>query len=356
MNDQMLWDKLVSLDNLFLAFRKASCGKRAKACVTHYEFNLEENLFDLRDALVEGTYQHGIYQNFYIHDPKQRLISAANFHDRVVHHALVNVLEPIYEKRFIHDSYANRLGKGTHRALDRCSQFLRCYPYYLQLDIRQYFPSIDHQILLQLLMRKIDDPKVMALCALILKSGEKILNTEYEMTWFNGDTLLSACRPRGLPIGNMTSQFWANVYLDPLDQFIKRKLKCKAYIRYVDDMLLYSEAKASLHKWRNEIIDYLAYLRLSVHAQSAQVSPSWHGVTFLGFRLFPSYRRLKREKVLLAKKHLSTSLHELRIGLISAQTFKARLQGWINHAQYGDTWGLRKALLHQLGILVSDYV
>jgi len=355
MTEQILWDKLVSLDNLFLAFHKAALGKRAKASVANYEFYLEENIFNLQDELISGMYSHSPYHSFTIHDPKKRLISAATFRDRVVHHALVNVIEPLFEPRFIYDSYANRVGKGTHRALDRCSRFLRRYPYYLQLDISQYFPSIDHQVMLQTLQHVIRDQKVLDLCTLVLRSGENILDSEYEMTWFPGDDLLAALRLRGLPIGNMTSQFWANVYLDPLDQYIKRTLKCKAYLRYVDDMVLFADTKQELHAHLGAIIKKLEKLRLTIHAGRAQVTPSRHGITFLGFRLFPTHRRLKREKVVMAISHIKASYNQLCHGMISAQTFDARLQGWINHACHGDTWGLRRAVLRQIGILADHY-
>ena len=164
-----MWQQLISLDNLFLAFKNASRGKRSKPSVATYEMNLEERIFNLREQLLTGRYQHGPYHSFYIHDPKHRLISAADFEDRVVHHALCQVIEPPFERKFIYDSYANRVGKGTHRALDRCTHDLRRFRYYLQFDIQQYFPAIDHQVLMAILAKTIPDQDVLDLCVGVSK-------------------------------------------------------------------------------------------------------------------------------------------------------------------------------------------
>ena len=141
-----LWPQVTDFENLYLAYRKAAKGKRGKAPVASFEFNLEAELCRLQDELIADTYRPGPYHSFYIRDPKHRLISAAPFRDRVVHHALCNVIEPIFERTFIGDSYANRAGKGTHRALDRAQEFARRYHYVLQCDIEQFFPSVDNAI------------------------------------------------------------------------------------------------------------------------------------------------------------------------------------------------------------------
>ncbi len=332
---------MVSLDNLFLAFHKAARGKRAQAAVASFEYDLEPNLFALRDVLQSGTYVPGEYTSFYIHDPKKRLISAAPFRDRVVHHAVVNVLEPIYERKFIDDTYANRVGKGTHRALNRCTFFLRRYAYVLPLDIRQFFPSIDHAMLAQTLRRTIADKRLMNLCHRIIESGRGVLSDEYEMVWFPGDDLLASARPRGLPIGNLTSQFWANVYLNPLDHFIKRQLKCRAYVRYVDDMLLFANDKSALRTWLGEIKIFLASLRLTLHENSAHARPTSTGVPFLGFQVFPAYRRLKRRKAIHARRRIKALAARYRDGQVDDAQVQASLRAWIAHAAHGDTWGLR---------------
>ena len=190
----------------------------------------KRSLLRLQAELRAGVYQPGVYVNFTVHEHKRRLISAAPFRDRVVHHALCNVIEPLFERQFIHDTYANRVGKGTHRALDRCTEFMRRFTYVLPLDVRQFFPAIDHAILQEILGRTLGDERVLDLAGKIIASGVGVQADEYEMVYFPGDDpstgsgcdLFAFQRPRGLPIGNLTSQFWANVYLNGLDHYVKR--------------------------------------------------------------------------------------------------------------------------------------
>ena len=220
------YHRLCEFENLYRAYKKARRGKRSQENVASFERNLESELFTLQEQLVAKTYHPGAYRSFYRTEAKRRLISAAPFRDRVVHHTLINIIEPIFERRFIFDTYANRKGKGTHRALKRCTKFMRSSRYVLQGDVRQFFPSIDHTVLTGQLGITLRDHDVLWLCDQIIANGVGVLDEVYEMCWFPGDYLLAACRPRGLPIGNLTSQFWANVYLNPLDQFVKRILKC----------------------------------------------------------------------------------------------------------------------------------
>ena len=192
-----LYAQVVSFENLYWAAREAARGKRGHPDVAAFEFCLEANLLRLQEDLSTKRYRPLPYDSFRIHDPKPRLISAADFRDRVVHHALVRVIEPIFERSFIADSYANRVGKGTHHALDRCQEFARRYRYVLQCDVRQFFPAVDNAILRGILARKIGDPDVMWLVNLILSSGVGVLSGEYDMVWFPGDDLFAVQRPRG---------------------------------------------------------------------------------------------------------------------------------------------------------------
>ncbi len=262
----------------------------------------------------------------------------------MVHHALCLQIEPLFERSFIFDSYANRVGKGTHCALDRAQQFARRNRYVLQCDVKQFFPAIDHQILRALLARKISDPGALWLAERILDSGVGVLSEVYEMAYFPGDDLFAALRRRGLPIGNLTSQFWANVYLNPFDHFVKRELGCCAYLRYKDDFLLFADDKATLWRWEQAIEQRLARLRLQIHP-GAQPRPVSEGFPFLGFTVFPQRRRLKRSKGI----HFQRKLRRLLIGYTTGATplerLSASLQGWVNHARYANTTGLRKALL-----------
>jgi hypothetical protein len=263
----------------------------------------------------------------------------------VVHHALCNVIEPIFERGFIPDSYANRAGKGTHRAVDRVQQFVRARRFALRLDVVKHFPAIDHQVLSATLARRINDGRVLDLAAKIVASGDRVLEQEYRMVWFPGDDLLAACRPRGLPIGNLTSQFWSNCYMDPLDQFVKRELRCRAYLRYVDDMALFSDNKAELWAWKRAIVERLGTLRLTVHEGSAQVVPVASGVPWLGFVVYPTHRRVKGRKVVEATRRLVERYDDWGAGRISFAEFDASVQGWVNHVRYADTWGLRGHVL-----------
>ncbi len=336
-----------------LAWRRAGKGKRGISGVAAFEYRLEDNLLQLQAELCCQTYRPGPYHSFFIHEPKRRLISAAPFRDRVVHHALCNLIEPRFERGFISDSYANRVGKGTHRALNRCQQFARRWRYALQCDVEQFFPAIDHLILRRILATKIKDERTLWLVDRILTSGEGVLAEQYQMHWFPGDDLWAALRPRGLPIGNLTSQFWANCYLHDLDSFVKRGLGCRAYLRYVDDVALFSDDKAQLWRWRAAIIERLQGLRLTTHP-AAQPRPVSEGIPFLGFVIYPDRRRLKRRKGIHYWRRLRRLIVAYEVGEIPLETVSASVQGWINHVRYGNTVGLRKAALdHPVSLLVK---
>jgi len=340
-----LYPEIWNFPNLHAAWRKARRGKRGRAEVATFEFDLERNLLRLQEELRHGTYEPGPYRSFYIHEPKRRLISAAPFRDRVVHHALCNVIEPIFERGFIHDSYANRLGKGTHRALDRCTHFMRRCRYVLPCDVRQFFPSIDHAVLRHIIARRIGDRDVLWLIDQILASGAGVLCREYDMIWFPGDDLLAVDRPRGLPIGNLTSQFWANVFLNELDHFVKRQLMCRAYLRYVDDFLLFAEDARQLQDWRNLVVEKLGELRVTMHERRCHPRPVTEGVSFLGFTVFPDHRRLRRHKAVYARRRFVRLVEEYGSGRLGFEELDAHVQGWVNHTRYGDCYGLRRAIL-----------
>jgi RNA-directed DNA polymerase len=339
------YDQVYAWDNLWLAWRKAAKGKRGRPAAAGFEYHLEDNLIAIQEQLAEKTYLPGAYASFHIHEPKRRLISAAPFRDRVVHHALCNVIEPAFERSFSADSYANRVGKGTHRALDRCQQFARRYGCVLQCDVRQFFPSIDHAILQAALGRKVRDPDVLWLIERIIASGTGVLSEEYEVVYFPGDDLLAAARPRGLPIGNLTSQFWANCYLSSFDHFVQKELRCPAYVRYVDDFLLFGDDKHQMWDWKEAIIKRLARFRLTIHEDSAEVRPVVEGIPFLGFIVFPGRRRLKRRKGITFHRRLRALAERYADGEVTLDQVTASVCGWINHVRYANTLGLREAVL-----------
>ena len=306
-------------DNLYLAYRKAAKGKRSRRAAAAFEYHLEDNLIDLQDDLAAGTYTPGAYASFTIHEPKRRLISAAPFRDRVVHHALCNLIEPAFERSFIHHCYANRIGKGTHRALDTCQAWAKRYPYVLQCDVRQFFPSIDHGILEQTLQRRIQDPGIRRLIALIVASGRGVLSEEYDMVYFRG-----------------------------FDHFVARDLGCPAFLRFVDDFLLFGNDKRQLLRWKAAIIARLGELRLTIHEDRAHVHPVTHGIPFLGFVVYPTHRLLKGRQAVNYRRHLHEQLAAYRRGKLRRERVGDSIMGWINHVRYGDTWGLRNALLRDV--------
>jgi len=301
----------------------------------------------LQRELRDFSYRPGDYHHFYIFEPKQRKISAAPFRDRVVHHALCNLIEPIFDRRFIARSYANRIGKGTHAAVDCLQVFSQQHTYCLRMDIVKHFPSLDHAILRDELASVIHDEGLLWLIDRILESGEKVLADEYTMRYFPGDDLFAVNRPRGLPIGNLTSQFWSNVYMNPFDWFIKRELGCSSYLRYVDDFALFSDDKAQLWHWKQAIIERLARLRLTAHEREAQVIPCDKSIPWLGFVVYPTHRRLKRRNAVNFTRRFRHNITRYLDGDISFAELDASVARWINHVRYADTWGLRRRIFNQ---------
>jgi RNA-directed DNA polymerase len=349
MTSDTLFTQICTWENIWLAYRNAARGKRGRPATAGFEYQLADQLLALQNELRTQTYCPGKYHNFYIHEPKRRLISAAPFRDRVVHHAICNLTVPWFERRFIFDSYANRPGKGTHRALDRCQGFARRFRYTLQCDIVQFFPAIDHAILRKIITTMLPDESAFWVIDSILASGRGVLAEAFDMVYFPGDDLFANTRPRGLPIGNLTSQWWANCYLSPLDHFVKRELRCSAYLRYVDDFLLFSNSKAQLWEWREAIIKRLAQFRLVIHEKQAHPRPVTEGIPFLGFEVYPAYRRLKKRKGIHFRRKLQ---YLLKIG--DREKMEASLRGWVNHARFGNTYGLRRAVFADCGILFEE--
>ncbi len=273
-----------------------------------------------------------------VYDPKKRMISAAPFRDRVIHHALCNVMGPVFEKTFLHDSYANRLGKGTHRAIERYQHYARRYRYVLKCDIRKFFPSLDHEILKREIRWKIQ-------CADTLWLADLILDNSNEQ---EAVADLSFSR-RGLPIGNLTSQFWANVYLNRFDHFVKEDLGAAGYVRYVDDFVLFSDDKLALALQREQITEYLAAeLRLVPHPDKTHIHRTAAGVPFLGFRVWPRYRVAKKERTRRFERHLRKHLEAKHL---DKESLEQGLNSWLGHVRFGQHerleyrvfWGLRES-------------
>jgi retron-type reverse transcriptase len=341
-----LWPRLVSFEYLMECADRARRGKRFRPDVARFEFQRERELLRLQQELTGRSYRPSPGRSFVIREPKPRQIVAAAYRDRVVQHALTGILEPIFEPTFVFDSYACRVGKGTHAAVDRCQFYSRRFAYVWKTDIRGCFPSLDHEILAELLARKIKDPNVLWLAGLIIAHSPV---QEVPISWFPGDTLFTPVeRRRGLPIGNQTSQFFANVYLDPLDHFVKEQLGVRGYVRYVDDMLLFDDDKRRLHAARRSVVDFLVRLRLRLHPRKNAIFPVTEGIRFLGYRVFPTHRLLAKENVWRFLRTARELQQAFAAGLISFATLKQRLESWNGHACHADTWLLRTRLFHNL--------
>lgn len=339
-----LFETICSFENLLSAAHKAARGKRSRDDVARFGHRIETELPALRSELLDGTYRPGAYRTFAVHDTKPRQISAAPFRDRVVHHALCNVIEPLFDRSFISDSYASRKGRGFHAALNRLTAFMWRSDYCLKLDIRRYFPSIDHAILMSLIRRKVACERTLDLVARIVAHSPE---ERGPAVWFPGDDLLSPLdRRAGLPLGNQTSQFFGNVYLNPLDHFVTEALGCSHYIRYVDDMVVLGDDKSALWDVRDSIRDFAGCrLRLELHPAKQAVMPVTCGVDFLGWRVFPDHRRLRRSNGVRFARLMRRLTEEYADGKVNCDMIGRRIAGWIGHARHGDTWGLRTALI-----------
>jgi retron-type reverse transcriptase len=335
-----LWHQVIDFENLLNASRKAQRGKRYRGNVLDFNYHLESELARLQTELQNQTYKPGRYRTFQIFEPKPRLISAAPYRDRVVHHALCNVIVPILERTFIVDTYANRIGFGTHRALRRFTQFARSTRYILQCDIQKYFPSIDHEILKGLLRRKIKCLHTLWLIDTIIDNSNE---QEPIVEYFPGDDLLAPCKRRhGLPIGNLTSQFFANCYLNGFDHFVKEQLKATRYLRYVDDFALFSDDYGFLRDARDAIANYLTTLRLRIHPIKSQLFETRMGANFVGFRVLPDRIRVRNDNLRRARLRLRQLQTAYSNGKIDLKRLNQSIQSWVAHLEHGDTWRLRQ--------------
>ncbi len=310
-----LFERVTSYDNLLMSFHLAmkGCGKTGEAC--RFFYHLEPELIRLRNQLVQETYRPGPYRYFTIYDPKERVIAVAPFRDRVVHHAVVGILTPPYEQIFIHDSYATRADKGTHKAIRRAQSYLRRWQWYLKLDVKQYFYSVDHGILMGLLRRKLKD--------------RRLLNLLERLIWnprFPG---------KGLPIGNLTSQFLANVYLDPLDHEVKDHIGVLGYVRYMDDMVVFGDDKRALMKIKSKMEAFLeSRLALALKSEVTCLNRASHGLSFLGMRIFPRFIRVRPENRRRSLKRMEQTVKEWHRGRIGEAHMAHSLNSTIGHLRY----------------------
>ena len=339
-----LYEKLCSYENLELAFEKAKRDKGFMSYIIKFGKDLENNLKILQFELVNKTYKPKKLKLFIIRDPKTRKICKSSFRDRVVHHAIVNIFEPIYEKIFIYDSYASRINKGQHKALERFHEFKRKVSnngkklkgikdknyvsgYCLKADIKKYFDNVDHEILINIIREKIKDEDVVWLIKQILNNN------------------LNYIKNKSMPLGNYTSQFFANVYLNKLDYFAKHNLKVKYYIRYVDDFVILDNNKDILEYYKEEVNKFLKNkLLIELHKDKSKIIPLHKGIPFLGFRNFYHYSLLKESNINQIKRNLKNWKKLFEENRMSEEKLKAKIEGWKAHACHSNSYNLIKRL------------
>jgi retron-type reverse transcriptase len=328
-----LFPALCEYNNLMLAFIKARKHKTKKEYVKKFESNLNTELLRLQWELLTGTYHPAQLTTFTVRDPKTRKISASHFRDRVVHHAICNIIEPIFENRFIFDSFANRKGKGTSGIIKRFDKFIQKNKngYALKADIRHYFDTVNHEVLLGILGRRIKDEQLLSLITSILQNYK------------------TKTPGIGMPLGNLTSQFFANVYLAELDNFVKHELKAKHYVRYVDDFVILNKNKKQLEAWKNKINVFLSSkLKLTLHPDKTSIIPINAGVPLVGFRVFPTHKLLKKSNLRRFRSRLDRLKEGLKNGTMDKEHVSLSLAGWNGYAKMANTAGLREEINQEI--------
>lgn len=316
--------------NLERAYKKARRCKRYRNEVLRYSQNLEENLINLQNHLIWHSYKQGTYRTFYVYEPKKRLISALPFADRVAQHAINNVLEPLIDKRFYFHSYACRKNKGMHKASEVLTKWLynETYSgkslYAIKADIHHYFQSIDHRRLKETIRQIIKDAETLSLLDTIIDSG--------------------GADGKGIPVGNLTSQLFANLYLDRLDKYIKETLHVRYYIRYMDDFIILSPDKAYLRELLRQIEEFLASeLGLLLNPKTTILNCK-NGVDFCGYRHFTDHKKVRKTSI----RRMKRTIRAYRKGVISEERFAKALQSWLGHIQHADTYLLREGMFARL--------
>jgi retron-type reverse transcriptase len=312
-------------------------GRRYKGAGAAFSFNKEQQVITIVKELQSKTYKPGRYEQFFIYEPKKREVLAAPLKDRVVHHALHDVVEPLIDRKFIFDSYACRKNKGTHKAILRAQRFLQSNVYFVHLDVKKYFPSIDHLVLTSILRKHFYDTEVLKLFDLIIESSLPQQEKRYDL--FN-----PASDSKGLPIGNLTSQFLANLYLNELDQHIKHELKCHAYLRYMDDFVLFHNDRNTLNTLRKLIHQFCEeQLHLSLHEKGG-VKHYSEGLGFLGFKIYRTYRLLKGVCLNRFMRKYKGKQKQVVAGKLDQMDLQHSVISWQNHLMHGDTQGLKTFL------------
>lgn len=340
-----LYEKLITFETLHRAWGRVIRGRRNQTDVIRFESDLEPNLIDIQNSLLWKTYRTGPYRHFKVFEPKERAIAALPLKDRIVQHALVETIDPIWASRFIFDSYACRPGKGTHAGADRAQSFLRAelrehdVIYVLKADVSKYFPSICHDMLKRLIRRRIACPDTLWLIDGIIDSAAE-----------PGEIM-----PRGIPIGNLTSQLFANIYLHELDTFVKEDLREGRYLRYMDDFAIVGHDKAHLHALRRMVEDFL-YANLGLRLNSkTQVFPvsttNGRALDFLGYRIWPTHRKIRKDSAGRMRRKMKRMARQYHEGKITLDQVTQVVMSWVGHAGHADTFRLRSRILGDVAFI-----
>lgn len=344
-----LYRQVYDFENLYLAYREARKSKRYRDEVLRFSANLESNLIQLQNELIWKQYKVSRYREFYVYDPKKRLIMALPFRDRVVQWAIYRVINPLLDRQFIYDSYACRVGKGTHKAADRLQYWLRYLDrryskvYVLKQDISKYFYRVDHAVLKGILRKKIADRDLLWLLDTIIDGDGQKFGIPLGDHDFEFDRLADI----GMPIGNLTSQLFANLYLNEADQYAKHQLRLKYYIRYMDDILVLHPDKKYLHEVKEVLGAFLTdELHLTLNRKTG-IRLANQGIDFVGYRIWPTHRRVRRRTVKKIKQRLRQMAAEYAAGLLSLEEINAVVQSYIGHLSHADTYRLRQKLFSE---------
>jgi len=325
-----LYKQIYSIENLMQAgHRTLLDGRRYKREGSLFKLHYEKHLLQIQKELQSKTYKPGNYRAFTIYEPKQRLVLAAPLKDRVVHHALHDVVEPMIDSKFIYDSYACRNFKGTHKAITRAQRFLQANTYFMHLDVKKYFPSINHAVLKNILKKHFSDTSILDLFDVIIDSS---LPKEQVVDLFN-----PFIEPKGLPIGNLTSQFLANLYLNELDQFVKHELKCRYYLRYMDDFVVFGRDRVWLKQTEQAIIAFCeSKLQLALHLKGG-IKNYNEGLGFLGFKIYRKHKMLKGVSLNRFLRNFQVKKKLQNAGMIDDKALQRSVNSWKNHSSFGDT-------------------
>jgi retron-type reverse transcriptase len=337
-----LWDRVIDFENLYRAFRAAAKGKRYRRESLKFKKDLEENLIILQNDLIYKSYKPEEYRQFYVYEPKARLISAPSFRDRVVHHALCQVIEPLFENRFVNETFACRRGRGTNAAMRHAEACSRAAKrkwggyYILKCDISKFFPSVDQDTLKDIVRRTIRDKNVMDLADVIIRS--------YESPIQDG---------KGIPIGALTSQLFANAYLDPLDHFIKEQCREKFYARYMDDFLVLHDEKARLHQLMCQIDEFVHdQLKLNLNPRTG-IFPGKHGIDFCGYRIWPTHIKPRKSTVKRAKRRLRKMARDYKTNAGVLNHARASIQIFLGYIKHCNGWKTTRAALEKAVFISS---